>query len=351
MSKFSQRVTIIIPFFNAQMTIARCVKSVQKQKYNNIDVILINDCSTDKSITLINSLISDDSRFKIFSNDLNQGPSVSRNIGLKFAAGTFIYFLDADDHITDTAISDLVMNSDTYDLICSGHIQEKKFGVKIPINHEMYKNLAFGTPELLEYTKNYLRIPYKYTMLVHCWNKLYRNEIIVEKGLSFNEDLTQLEDVEFNFRYLAEIDKLFYLDKYNYFYVLSDNFSNLSSQAGLEENPIENCCIAFKAIKDYILKQGKNTSYLENELKHHFVSTSIIYMIRLMRAFLNKPKAIYINKINIWLRSSLLQKAIPYYVVQPGESKFIKFALMTKSIYIVTVILMVRHVQLTYHSK
>ena len=90
MSKFSQRVTIIIPFFNAQMTIARCVKSVQKQKYNNIDVILINDCSTDKSITLINSLISDDSRFKIFSNDLNQGPSVSRNIGLKFAAGTFI---------------------------------------------------------------------------------------------------------------------------------------------------------------------------------------------------------------------------------------------------------------------
>lgn len=90
-------VSVIIPIYNGELTIKRTVKSVLNQSYSNIEVIIIDDCSTDNSYNIIENIAQNDKRIKLYHNEINLGVSKTRNIGINFASGEFIAFLDSDD--------------------------------------------------------------------------------------------------------------------------------------------------------------------------------------------------------------------------------------------------------------
>lgn len=90
-------VSVIVPVFNAEKYIKRTVESVKAQTYDNWELILVNDCSSDNSLKIILDLADKDKRIKVISLDKNSGPAVARNMGIKAAKGSFIAFLDADD--------------------------------------------------------------------------------------------------------------------------------------------------------------------------------------------------------------------------------------------------------------
>lgn len=90
-------VSVIVPVFNAEKYIKRTVESVKAQTYDNWELILVNDCSSDNSLKIILDLADKDKRIKVISLDENSGPAVARNMGIKAAKGSFIAFLDADD--------------------------------------------------------------------------------------------------------------------------------------------------------------------------------------------------------------------------------------------------------------
>lgn len=101
------KISIIIPLHNAEQYIETTLKSITQQKISNIEVLIINDCSTDKSIDIIENFISNYSgniQFLLLHNTQNIGPGQSRNIGIKQATGEYIYFMDADDMLPSNAL-------------------------------------------------------------------------------------------------------------------------------------------------------------------------------------------------------------------------------------------------------
>lgn len=94
-------VTIVTPVYNAEKYIRDCIESVLNQTYTNWEMILVDDCSTDHSISIIKEYLSVDNRIKLFENQKNSGPAVSRNLALSHARGQYITFLDSDDMILE----------------------------------------------------------------------------------------------------------------------------------------------------------------------------------------------------------------------------------------------------------
>lgn len=97
-------VSIVVPLFNEERFVADCLNSIKRQTYKNWECIVVNDCSTDRSVEVAKKTIGDDQRFRILHREKNSGLSRSRNTGLRSANGEFITFLDSDDFLFSSAI-------------------------------------------------------------------------------------------------------------------------------------------------------------------------------------------------------------------------------------------------------
>lgn len=109
-------VTIIIPVYNTEKYLKKCLNSVVNQTYKNLEIILINDASSDNSLAILENYAKKYKNVKLVNNPVNLGVSISRNIGLDFANGDYIYFLDSDDFIRNDAIEKLVNLATLYDV-------------------------------------------------------------------------------------------------------------------------------------------------------------------------------------------------------------------------------------------
>ncbi|VCV39361.1 glycosyltransferase family 2 protein [Escherichia coli] len=90
-------ISIIMPSFNSGKTIAESIESVISQTYENWELLITDDCSSDDTISIINTFISKDHRIKLFQNSKNSGAAISRNLSISNARGDYIAFLDSDD--------------------------------------------------------------------------------------------------------------------------------------------------------------------------------------------------------------------------------------------------------------
>lgn len=177
----SALVSIVIPVYNAVPYLESCLKSVSSQSYQFIEVIIINDGSTDCSEEVIREYIKEDVRFKLFSQE-NHGLGYTRNKGITLSNGRYIFFLDSDDLIPVQAIQSLVTAVEKNDAdYAVGKVirfnQERKY---IPIRH-----LEFDL-----YNKNTLTTIFKNPEMLQdsiACNKLWRRELLVENGLLFKE--------------------------------------------------------------------------------------------------------------------------------------------------------------------
>ena len=98
------KISIIIPIHNVEKYLKRCLDSVEKQIYTNLEIILINDGSTDNSLEIAEEYAKKDSRIKIYS-EANHGLSAARNLGLKQVTGEYITFIDSDDYVSNDYVS------------------------------------------------------------------------------------------------------------------------------------------------------------------------------------------------------------------------------------------------------
>lgn len=102
------KISIILPVYNAELFLTECLKSIRNQDFKNFEVIMINDCSTDGSSKILEYFASNDERFKLYNNNNNNnGLSKTRNRGISEASGDFIFFVDADDIIDKYCLSKL----------------------------------------------------------------------------------------------------------------------------------------------------------------------------------------------------------------------------------------------------
>lgn len=117
-------ISVIIPVYNTEQYLSSCLKSILSQTFNNFEVILINDGSTDQSGILCDEFVKQDSRIKVFHQE-NAGVSAARNVGLKYAQGKWITFVDSDDELMPDGLEVMINmvqgGSENVDLVLAGY--------------------------------------------------------------------------------------------------------------------------------------------------------------------------------------------------------------------------------------
>lgn len=207
-------VSIIVPVYNAEAALRRCVESVLNQEYTDFELLLADDGSRDGSAALCDQFAREDSRVRVFHKE-NSGVSDTRNYCLDRARGRWLQFLDADDHITPNATKLLVRSAEenACDLVVADfyRVVGKRVSVKGDIDE----------PEVLsreEYAAHMMENPadFYYGVL---WNKLYRRELVERHHLRMDPDISWCEDFMFNLEYIRRAESFFALQVPIYYYV------------------------------------------------------------------------------------------------------------------------------------
>ena len=173
-------ISVIIPAFNAEKSIERAVFSVLQQTYAAVEIIIIDDCSTDCTFEILEDLKGKTSSLRLIRHRANSGVSASRNSGLEIATGDWITFLDADDYLQNNYIEMVSPYLNRHDFICTSYKQvEGKDSEKVK-QHSIPKNIELTDKVLLAYMEDYFFKPYEFTALMHCWNKFYRRQLLTK---------------------------------------------------------------------------------------------------------------------------------------------------------------------------
>ena len=328
----SPLISVIIPVHNAEHTLASCIHSLLAQTYTNLQILVVDDHSTDRSLEVIHQTITGDKRFSILTTKNQAGASTARNIGLIHATGKYVFFLDADDWLENTALSDLIdmAESGDLDLTCSSHIQDFDHGARLKPDGSPDRDVIFSDTDLLNYIKAYLQMPYFYTLLVHCWGKLFRREIIERADLRFEESFSQLEDVHFNFRYLCECHKVGYKNAHLYHHRISIQANSMSTKAGGEINAVEKIQDAYAPIETFLnIRDKENCINADKEIAHLFINTIIITIIRLCKKLIRQPSLKTYQNLKTIVSAKAVKTRLANYQPVQGESKMIYHALRT----------------------
>lgn len=207
-------ISVIIPVYNVQMFLKKCVESVINQSYSNIEIILVDDGSTDGSGMLCDSLAVLDSRIRVFHQE-NKGLSAARNIGIEISIGKYIMFIDSDDYIHKQMISIMyyALKRDHTKLVFCNYQYSKE--------DNNLGDLAGGQDFLLsqrQVIEMYFDKQY-YVEVVVAWNKLYEKSLF--KDLRYPEGRLH-EDEYIVFQLLNQVSQVGYVNKTLYHYRLRD---------------------------------------------------------------------------------------------------------------------------------
>lgn len=275
------QVSIIVPVYNVENYIERCLNSLVNQTFKDIEIITINDGSTDKSLELLNKYAKEDIRVSVI--DLgDEGVSYCRNLGIEKANGKYIMFVDSDDWIDSNMVEVMYKKAEenNLDLVMCSYIREFK-------DHS--KEKIFNFPEEIIYKgnevknellrklvgpiKEELSNPELLDALGTVWGKLYRVDILKENKLKFVDlkEIGSAEDTLFNIFTFNYLKKVMFLNKPMYHY-WRDNPKSVTSQYNPKLK--EQRKVFFKYISDFI--KENNFEQVFEEALNNRICTSVL---------------------------------------------------------------------------
>ena len=223
------RVSVIIPVFNAEKYLSKCIDSVLSQTCPELELILVNDGSTDQSEEIINTYIHDDR--VLYLKQENKGVSAARNLGLSHASGEYIIFVDSDDYLVPDSLDMRIEKAKTTDLLISNFYKVKDAGVK---EKEKYikeeKNIS--VVEALRTISPKSTIGYQ----GYLWNKVFRREIIKKNGILFDSSVAYGEDRLFIGQYITYCNNISLDTEAIYCYRLNDESAMASFYTITQKN-------------------------------------------------------------------------------------------------------------------
>lgn len=212
-------VSIVIPIFNSEKWLRKCIDSVLNQTWGNLELILVNDGSTDGSEGICQLYAECDARVKIL-NQSNQGQSSARNLGLDVASGEYVYFLDSDDHIADNLVE-----------LCMTKIRDEKYDVLTfdTVSEIDGEDLGRYSRTLLENTllqcSDVLRVNIKNEEFCPTvWMYMYKRSFLLNHGIRFSEGIIY-EDNVFTYNVLSRRATCFYLPYKLHFHLVHSESS------------------------------------------------------------------------------------------------------------------------------
>lgn len=241
------KVSIIVPVYNVSLYIIDCLNSIKKQAYDNIEVILVDDCGTDNSMQLVNEYLSVNQfpPYKILRHDFNRGLSAARNTGLTASSGEYVFFLDSDDEISETCIESLVKP-----------LEAKEYEVVVGSLKILQQS---GKQEVCQLVLGEIKAPLKAyadgEWYIMAWNKLCKRDFLLHNELYFKEGLLH-EDVLWSFQLACYCKSMYLVDTITYLYKIRS--TSIITSMSIEKD-IQVYLHAFKYMTEFIL--AKNLIY------------------------------------------------------------------------------------------
>ncbi|SKB81267.1 Glycosyltransferase involved in cell wall bisynthesis [Soonwooa buanensis] len=205
-------ISIIIPIYKVETYLRDCLVSIQRQRFSNFEVLLINDGSPDNSEEICLDFVKNDYRYKYFYKE-NEGVSSARNFGIEKATGKWVVFIDSDDTVEESYLKDFVDNFKASNYLLVQDIN------RITSSGAISNFLNYNDEEINLNDFSKILSNEKY-LDGHPVNKFFDLSIIKKNSLSFDEKLTIREDRVFFYKYLEKINTIKFLktSNYNYFY-------------------------------------------------------------------------------------------------------------------------------------
>lgn len=301
----SSKVSVVLPVYNCEKHLDNCIKSILNQSYTNIEIIIINDGSTDRSELIINKFKETDSRI-IYYSQINKGPSEARNIGISNSTGRYVVFVDSDDTIAPRYIESLVENiiCSKSDLVCCGYKEISNIGLS---NFSDFNYLSENSS-----LKSFVEMVCEGTGGV-LWSKIFKNEIIEKNNLKMDKQLYMCEDLVFVLQYATFCDSFYYINQYLYNY---NRLNQMSITSNFPRKYIKNFLLVNRYIELLLNKMNFEKNKIEGIIlkrNRDFILNFIEHQCKNIRkiGFGNTIKNInYILSFELINNNSVIQKDI-----------------------------------------
>lgn len=250
-------ISVIIPCYNVQKYLGQCLNSIVSQNYRHLEIICINDGSTDDTLSVLNFYAADDSRIIIIDQE-NQGLSETRNKGISIATGEYLMFVDSDDWVANDYFSSFLSKiNEEVDLVAASYRREfSNQGIDRDLKINGLYPADYIQRRLIGLIDHELSDPSQADSIVTAWSKLYKRSIIVGNSISFKSTKEiGTEDLLFNLQY-TQYCRYVYVTNQALYHYRKNNTSSLTS------NYKKNLFDQWKKLYSYI-KPYCNTSEKE----------------------------------------------------------------------------------------
>jgi glycosyltransferase involved in cell wall biosynthesis len=277
-------VSIIIPVYNVEPYIEDCILSVLNQTYKSIEVIAIDDCSTDKSIEVLKDAIVGHPKsdtVRIIENTENSlGPSEARNIGIRAAKGEYIFFLDSDDELPLDSIESLISVANKYDAdfvmgettvvgendIIPNYLQIIRNYIQIKTD----KSHFFSNDDLLD---SFLKKEWE----IIVWNKLLKRNFVIQSDLFFDKGILH-EDELWSFKLAMVAKSMSFCYKQTYIYKIRKEGSITSNRSNPKN--VESCIIVAKRMIEFAILKNKINLLARYIIEFKVAMFHLIYSVK-----------------------------------------------------------------------
>lgn len=294
-------ISVIIPVYNTALYLEKCIISVLNQSLKNIEIIIINDGSTDNSLEIINNFLNIDKRIKLINKN-NMGLSEARNDGIHVARGKYIFFLDSDDYLEEGALELLykrISKDKSIDLI------RGNYKIFYQNDYEITrKGLKKVHIESRISILNYIRyMNQKNIYIFNVWNYLFKTNIIKSNNIKFLSELHIGEDDIFTLEYMKHCNYVDIIDKpiYNY------RIRELSSTNSFTLNKLEGLLKCYKFMEE-LLNKNKKFLTVKYFILQRYLAIIIYFLSRINEDSNNINKAI--EKIKKILKGIKIDKKL-----------------------------------------
>lgn len=272
LNKYYPLISVVVPIYNVELYLKQCIESIIHQTYKNLEIILIDDGSTDKSKKICDQYVNIDKRIQVYHKK-NSGLGLTRNYGMERATGKYIIFVDSDDYLDATAIKKLVDSTKNgeYDTIIGGfrrvNNKNKIISSVIYPNREFYdKEIQY---ELLPHMLG--NSPHNHDSIkMSVWNNLFDMDIIRQQKLKFCSERKYIsEDLVWDCTYFQYAHKVKLIDSSQYFY----RYNPHSLSNSYKKNKFQLSVNLYQYILSLIKEIGLEEEAIHRLQKQFFINT------------------------------------------------------------------------------
>lgn len=301
------KVSVVMPVYNVEKFVDKAINSVLKQTYENFELILVNDKSTDKSLEILKKYEKVDSRIKVVDKPVNEGLGYARNSGMEVATGDYIYFIDSDDYIESTLLEECVnsVEKNQSDVVIFGYSEDQeKDGITTSVEEFKPGDLI---AEGQEFKEEFCSL-YEKTIIHSTCNKFYKLDLLRNHNLKFLK-VSMCEDIFFNLQFFKIVGRVTIINNVFYHY-MKRNIETLIVK--YNSRRFEFMCDIHRQVLELVKEYGVYTNKNVAVLSKVYFRTIIFCIIQAFNKSANLSKSKKIEIVKDIVNNDLVQEALKF---------------------------------------